>query len=442
MKIYKFLPIAMACTLCVSCTDKQEEVLESQGKVTFFVPDFEAEVLTDTRMAVTISADGAAFSWTEGDTLGIFPAEGFQTAFPISGGTCTSTAEFDGGAWALRPTMEYAAYYPFQHPMDAINKNALTFNYTGQKQIGNNQTTHLGGYDYLVAPYTPVSANGNTTFMFAHLGALVRIKLKVPKAGQFTHLSLKSDGAPFVTSGVVNLTEPSPTLSPTSTDEFIILKLNNIKTTEDNEILTFYMMMAPTNQSDAHLSVWLSGGIPNNYKGVLTGKSIQAGTIYGFSLEQMEKPIVNGHEYVDLGLPSGLKWATCNVGATNPEGYGNYYTWQSASTAAFGWGGGWRLPSVSEKDELVQNCNYKWTSLNGVKGGLFTSKLNGNSIFLPAAGQNNGSIELGTQGDYWTSTKSSGSGSASSYFLGFSSGGTSHGVGDPYIYMSVRAVCQ
>ncbi len=139
--------------------------------------------------------------------------------------------------------------------------------------------------------------------------------------------------------------------------------------------------------------------------------------------------IHNGHGYVDLGLPSGLLWATCNVGATIPEGYGDYFAWGETSTkstytednytysdnpttlppsadaATANWGVGWRMPTNEEMVELLNNCTHVWTTHNGVKGRLFTGP-NGNSIFLPAAGGCDGSgLGLdGTVGIYWSSS--------------------------------------
>ena len=118
----------------------------------------------------------------------------------------------------------------------------------------------------------------------------------------------------------------------------------------------------------------------------------------------------NGHEYVDLGL--SVKWATCNVGANTPEEYGNYYAWGDIrgnfpyDAARASWGGSWRLPTKAECDELADNCTRQWTTQNGVAGMRFTSKRNGNSIFLPAAGFRNGASTkfAGELGGYWSST--------------------------------------
>lgn len=139
----------------------------------------------------------------------------------------------------------------------------------------------------------------------------------------------------------------------------------------------------------------------------------------------------NGHEYVDLGLPSGLKWATCNVGAKSPEKPGNYYAWgekrikltypydggnygkvmndfsgdERYDAARANWGGNWRTPTTAEFRELLDECTWENTKLNGKYGYKVTGP-NGNSIFLPAAGNmtsksNNG---VGSSGHYWTST--------------------------------------
>ena len=93
----------------------------------------------------------------------------------------------------------------------------------------------------------------------------------------------------------------------------------------------------------------------------------------------------NGHEYVDLGLPSGTLWATCNVGANKPEDYGDYFSWDEGKTAAAKWGNGWAMPTKEQWEELKENTKSSWTTRNGVNGRLFTAN-NGNSLFLPAAG--------------------------------------------------------
>ena len=159
----------------------------------------------------------------------------------------------------------------------------------------------------------------------------------------------------------------------------------------------------------------------------------------------------NGHGYVDLGLPSGLLWATCNVGATNPEDYGDYLAWGETEpkadyswanykfelgmdygpfskyvtdsnygtvdnkevldleddAASANWGGNWRIPTQAEWKELVNNCTWTGTTQDGINGSLGTGA-NGNSIFLPAAGfqVGTGQYEVGSNGRYLSSSLS------------------------------------
>ena len=156
---------------------------------------------------------------------------------------------------------------------------------------------------------------------------------------------------------------------------------------------------------------------------------------------------------VDLGL--SVKWAECNLGASTPEEYGDYYAWgetepkENYSWPTYKWcngsdnsltltkyntkssygrvdnkvvldatddvvkarlGGKWRMPTDAELTELISQCTWTWTTQKGVNGYEVTSKINGNSIFLPAAG---GGYErspyfVGSSGFYWSSSLSTG----------------------------------
>lgn len=139
------------------------------------------------------------------------------------------------------------------------------------------------------------------------------------------------------------------------------------------------------------------------------------------------------YEYVDLGLPSGVKWAMHNVGTTYPEGHGDHFAWGEIEpkatyesgncssyyqdlgdisgnplydAAAAKWGNGWRMPTLEEMYELTQECTWTWVEDNGIVGYKVTSKTNGNHIFLPAAGfrVNDQLIDEDFFGYYWMST--------------------------------------
>ena len=155
---------------------------------------------------------------------------------------------------------------------------------------------------------------------------------------------------------------------------------------------------------------------------------------------------INGHEWIDLGL--SVKWATCNVGASKPKDYGDYYAWGETTTksdyswktykwckgtddtmtkyctdsdygtvdnrttltssddvATVKWGSKWRMPTKEETRELCDECTWTWTTQNGVNGMKVTGP-NGNSIFLPAAGYRSGTglYSRGSYGYYWSAT--------------------------------------
>ncbi len=123
------------------------------------------------------------------------------------------------------------------------------------------------------------------------------------------------------------------------------------------------------------------------------------------------EPSLGGHDYVDLGLPSGKLWATCNLGATSPSGYGTYIAMNSTDQVKSSWGNYWATPTRTEYNELINNCTWTWETMNGVNGYKVTGS-NGNSIFLPATGfQIMGyGQSVGDALYYWTQTPSSESG--------------------------------
>ena len=205
----------------------------------------------------------------------------------------------------------------------------------------------------------------------------------------------------------------------------------------------------------------------------------------------------SGHEYVDLGLPSGTKWATCNVGATKPEEYGDYFAWGetepkttydwntykwatatwdatyqfweletltkyctnsdygtvdnktvlelSDDAARANWGGAWRMPTDGEWGELLDECIWGWkNAYKGTTAGyLVTSKINGNSIFLPAAGYRDGDYfgNAGSNGDYWSSSLYTDY-PGIAWYVSFYSGNVYGSNDDRFRGRSVRPVCE
>ena len=172
-----------------------------------------------------------------------------------------------------------------------------------------------------------------------------------------------------------------------------------------------------------------------NIKGVAYGDEVTFTT--------KERLYIDGYEYVDLGLPSGTLWATHNIGATTPEGYGDYFAWGETEPKRFyvwerykycegtektltkyctnseygkvdhkqtlepmddaaqvNWGGRWKVPTEADADELLENCIWTWDTINNISGCKVQGK-NGNYIFIPAAGSSWNPNSYFVMGEYW-----------------------------------------
>ena len=224
------------------------------------------------------------------------------------------------------------------------------------------------------------------------------------------------------------------------------------------------VVKATLNGSTITLTAVASGEATVTVKDVLTMRYVEIPVKVGYpsSPSYLTCPDDHHPHLIDLGLPSGTKWACCNVDTDHPENqsptnYGGYYAWGETETktkyngstythydvssstckdlgsdiagtdydvAHVKWGGSWVMPSREQQDELRNNCTYERTLVDGVNGGKFTGT-NGGSIFLPTAGYRHiyGLRSAGTGGFYWSSTQQP-SLADYAYFLFFSSGDT------------------
>lgn len=230
---------------------------------------------------------------------------------------------------------------------------------------------------------------------------------------------------------------------------------------------------------------WFDGAsgcrISNRLNDNPTGRSDNHGLRLALGPDINQVPDI--HEYVDLGLPSGTLWATCNVGACLPEEYGDYFAWGETDSkenyswetykwcngsgntmtkyctdsiygssdgktilepnddaAYVNWGPGWRMPSHDQLDELKTKCTWTWTKQNGVNGYQVTGP-NGNMLFFPATG---GRFDdflsyAGSCGFYWSRTLNSGE-PYGAYKMYLNSGDVGLDGDSRYIGFAVRAV--
>lgn len=269
----------------------------------------------------------------------------------------------------------------------------------------------------------------------------------------------------------------------------VSVKLNKSKLALDKgETVTLTATVEPANSavalewasSDVSVAT-VEGGIVTGVAAGTAGITVQAGDKEAVCKITVRDPLAVAS--VDLGLPSGLKWAACNVGASSPEEYGDYYGWgETEVSSSYDWpdyglcngtsasltkyntdsscgvvdnktvldaeddvarlilGGKWRMPTIDEWTELQTVCTWTWTTAGGVNGELVTGP-NGNSIFLPAAGSRfrTDLYRDGFEGNYWSSCLFTDS-PTFGLFLYFNSGGYYQSNATRRDGFSVRAV--
>ena len=518
MKTSYKIAFLLSASLLAGCSPEDSLEEASVREIRATLNGFQlGESLTRTQYNIS-EAKGFETVWATGDVLGIYPIGGDQVSFPISDGVGTTSAKFDGGSWALRGEYKYAAYYPFSTDFYTTDQTAIPVSFLGQVQNGNNTTSHLAAVDFMAAAGTQPSSNGSVNLSFNHVGCFLRMQFTMPNAGTFVEAKVETDGGHFTTQGTVNLAATTPAITATNTAEALTLALSNVSTASANQTITLYMMVAPDNLSGRTLTFTVKDSNGNLYTKTAAGKTMAATYAYNYSLTLEttdtggttggggwgDSGSDNGHAYVDLGLKDEqghtVYWATCNVGATTPEDYGDYFAWgetepyyqanhsqdnpcsswnsgktgydwanykwcngssvtqtKYCTTNSYGnvdnktvlepaddaatqnWGGNWRMPTEGEQYQLRTSCTWKW---NSTKQGYTVTGPNGNSIFLPAAGFRYDSSldDAGSIGYYWSSSLNTSS-SNCAYYLLFDSSYQYTGFSYRCRGRSVRAVC-
>ena len=413
----EILMSCLAAAMMASCSSDEE--LSNTGEKFNGNVTLTAEPYTfddgDTRTTLTNTGSKIAFAWDDEEAIGIFPiapTTNIQAKQVLKNGSGNSTtSSFDGAGWALLYGNTYATYYPFNPEMklESTYKD-VPIDMTGQIQNGDNNLDHIGaGYDYMYA-VADVPTNGNVNFDFKHVTSIMMLKLSMPVAATWKSITLTNTSGVFVTSATMNVQDGTVTSKDWST--CVTLALNNVITTDSKKEITLYVAVLPTEIGTLSLTATTNDN--ESYCASVAGKTLEAGKAYRFSASFNTAALPsgdgyeNGYAYVDLNLPSRLKWATMNVGALNATGYGNYYAlgeteqqplqdndgynnitysanrdkyrkyrtnsewWGTVDNkttldpeddaAVQNWGGAWRMPTHAEQEELVNNCYWVWAS--------------------------------------------------------------------------------
>ena len=433
------LALALGLT---SCQNELAELTPSGGeRITLSVTQDDAAA---TR---TYLNDNKKVVWSTGDALSLFDTKNINQVFELTKGAGSTTADF-GGTVSVDSRKEYYAVYPYD--ADYIFSSGTVAGIT----LPAEQTAVANGFDKSAAIMTGYTTDAKN-LAFKQLCAFVQITTESATkkivfktngteslAGTLS-VSINEEG--IGTATVASNGTGTVTLVPAGNEESIAAGTYLIAVLPGTLEQGFTMECIGTDGSELTRSY-------NDSTSVLNRKAvINMGTA---SEEQGWTPTVNGHGYVDLGIRMNGKkilFATCNVGASSPEEYGDYFAWgetepkdvynwstykwcngsyktltKYCTNSSYGyngfvdnkteldpkddaayvnWGENWRMPTYDQLEELRTECTWTWTTQNGVNGRLVIGP-NGNSFFLPAAGYRYDSSldDVGSDGGYWSRT--------------------------------------
>ena len=315
-----------------------------------------------------------------------------------------------------------------------------------------------------------MTKNSSTTgykAQFKHLGTyeVLHVKNKADNSITFRHRGFEVARKWYKASDNTVLSDSYNPATGTATGEVEADKSITIPAGGSGRILSWYIPSG-AKVEDAKLKATVNGSSVTTTDTKTSTTTIKRGKAYHINVtwdgdklwfaNDSLCPDGNHPHMIDLGLPSGTKWACCNIGASSPTEYGDYFAWGETApkdmynwstykwcsgdydqltkyctdsdlgyngfvdnkteldleddAATANWGSGWRMPSLTQIQELIDSCTSEWTTINGVDGRLFKSKKNSASLFLPAAGcRGDGELGgLGSYGFYWSRTLRSG----------------------------------
>ncbi len=436
MKTRVLLVVAAAAVVATlfSCTRELSIDINTASREMTFTASF-----SDDGTKTSIQPDGTSVWWAGEESINVFTSSGKSAKFTSTGTEARATAEFTGAFdSAVSKGETFYAVYPYSEN-NSFSDGKITMT------VPSEQTAVEGSFADDLFPSIAVSQSNE--FSFLHVCGGFRftlsqegIKRIIFEAGGHQPIAGKASvrfddaGIPIAEIAVENGHSAIAINAP----EGDVFKIDT----------WYYIAAVPAKLTGGYrLSFYKDGSWGS--KTFSTAVTVKRGVFGGRHSVDSDVTFSN-HAYVDLGLPSGALWATCNMGASFPEDYGDYYAWgETVPKSAFywnnykwcdgtsphltkynsssdsgvvdnkmvldseddvariNWGSDWHMPSSSEIAELVSYCTSEWTTVNGVYGRVFTSKTNGNSIFLPASGYINESTPTSSDaiGYYWTSSQ-------------------------------------
>lgn len=267
-KIPIFVYVA-SLVFCYSCSSETEEPMPDEE---IYTAHFTAEAFYPSSRTF-IDKTTYSVSWCEDDLVGIFPETngGRQMLFEVKNHLSSNEVVFTGGGWGLKAGTLYYAYYPFVADYQ-LDKQEILLNYTGQKQQGNGNLSHLSPFDYMTA-ISEYESSGSLNFEFKHLGSLLHLQLQMPVTGTFTKIALRC-GEGFIAEAKLNLTKNE--VMPVKRSATMTLDLNEVTLTNINTLIDAYLFLSPVNLSGKDILVTITDKRDKSYYGVISGTEFKA----------------------------------------------------------------------------------------------------------------------------------------------------------------------
>lgn len=506
-KLFVFVFGLLAALAICGCQVKEEGELAPEGKV--FTATMEAFVDDASGVDTKTSLDaGGSVLWKMGDQVSIFAGstinEHYQVTDASDGRTSAALNRVESPGFVAGGDIDNnVAYYPYSETAE-LAKNGSAY-VIRDIALPATQTYAQASFGNGAFPMTAVTSS-TRDYNLKFKNVLGGLKLQLKGTATIASISITGNNNEVLCGDAVvdvsTTTAPSISLNDASVKTVTLDCGNGVQLNETTA--TAFIIALPPITMAVGFTVTVTD-TENKQMEITTTKSqaitrsnllsMPAVTYEGTGSDPISEPVA-----VDLGLPSGLKWASCNVGATAPEDYGDYFawgetepyysdqdplTWKDGKKAGYfwtsykfelgtdvsgpfskyvtdsyfgtvdnktvldpeddavivNWGGTWRMPTDSEWTELRNECSWTWTTLNGVNGYRVISSTNSNSIFLPAAGlwsyKRLGSAEV--HGIYWSASLHTGD-PYCAWVVSFSSANVNHSEAERCLGYSVRPV--
>ena len=493
---YRIFTIGLAAGLFAACSVNEMDInTPIDGNEEFFasIEDASTKVFVDDNLKVLWHAD---------DRVSIFNKYTYNQEYRFTGKTGANSGSFkkvpnDDFITGNALDLVYAVY-PYQESTEISNQGVLTLDLPA---------THLYAENsFGTGANTMVSCSEGNELLFKNLCGYIMLKLYGDNV-TVKSISIKGNndeslaGKATVNASIDNT--PTLTFDASATKEITLTFDTPVTLGITEETATTFWLVIPPTTFSKGITVTVKDDKNGEFtKSTTASLLVSRNTLKRLSaLKTIMSTSISVPEAVDLGLPSGLKWASFNLGASKPEEYGDYYawgeiepyysslnplTWKEGKEAGYNWpsykwcmgsyntitkyctkssvgyngftdgrivldpdddavhvnlGGKWRMPTDAEYKELINNSTSIWTVVNGVYGRRYTSRITGNSIFFPCAGVF-GSSRIGLKeedGFYWSSSLSE-RGSVEAGRLEFSSDWESISTSDRFSGYSIRPV--